>query len=220
MRVSPGAAAIQSYSPSMPSAPAAGATGGVLSSQTLFSTAGNVVGGVSASQSTLSAANSNYQTMIPQVGTAPTIQGAFDMNSSARVQNDLTWNNVIGSANLWVTAINALNLALTSDMSRAATGMRSSDAATSPAPAPACPAGATGSGTAAAPCRASSTCSTTPPGAAPDPACVTALYVDSEGDVLYFLATVQSASQSAPATPTLSTADVTAALTKLTASKQ
>jgi hypothetical protein len=105
-------------------------------------------------------------------------------------------------------------------MSRAAIGMRSSNAATSATPALACPAGATGSGTADAPCRAASTCSTTPPGVAPDPACVTARYLDSDGDVLYFLATVQSASQSAPATPTLSTADVTAALTKLTASKQ
>ena len=215
-----GAAAIQPYSPSTPATPAAGATGGTLSSQTLFSSAGNVVGGVSASQSTLTAANSNYQTTIPQVGTAPTVQGAFDMNSAARVQNGLTWNNVIGSANLWVTAINALNLAITSDMSLAAVAMRASSTPTATVIAPACPAGMTGSGTAADPCLASSTCSTTPPGAAPDPACVTARYVDSDGDVLYFLAAVQNASQSAPTTPALSTGDVTAALAKLTASAQ
>ena len=218
-----GAAAIQSYSPSIPATPAAGATGGTLNSQTLFSSASAVVGGVNASQSTLAAASSNYQSTVPQVGAAPTVQGAFDMNSAARIQNGLTWNNVIGSANLWVTAINALNLAMTSDMSQVAIGMQAASAPASTIVAPVCPKGTIGSGTASDPCRTPSTCSTTPPGSAPDPACVTARYVDSDGDVLYFLAAVQSASQAGGSTPAaaapgapISTGDVAAALAKFT----
>ena len=208
-----GAAAIRSYSPSMPATPAPGATGGTLSSQTLFSSAGDVVGGVGASQSTLVAASSNYQGMTGQVGTAPTVMGAFDMNSAARLQNGLAWNNIVGSANLWVLAINALNLAAASDMSQAALGMQTSN---TPAPtlvAPLCPTGMIGTGTSSDPCR-SSTCSTTPPGAPKDPACVMARASDSAGDVIYFLGRIQSAAQAAlpsgtaaPAQASLSTAD-------------
>ena len=45
---------------------------------------------------------------------------SIDANSSARVQNGFAWNGVIGSANLWVTALNALNLSTTGNVSRAA----------------------------------------------------------------------------------------------------
>ena len=60
---------------------------------------------------------------------APTVMAAFDMNSAARLQNILAWNGAIAAANLWLTAINALNLAGASDTSSVAAGMRSSPSA-------------------------------------------------------------------------------------------
>ncbi|WP_206360117.1 hypothetical protein, partial [Pseudomonas viridiflava] len=54
-----------------------------------------------------------------------------------------------------------------------------------------------GSGTASDPCRTPSTCSTTPPGSPPDPACVSARYVDTDGNVLFYLAQIQNAANAA-----------------------
>ena len=48
------------------------------------------------------------------------------------------------------------------------------------------------------PCRTPSTCSTTPPGSPPDPACVgAARYVDTDGNVLFYLAQIQNAANAA-----------------------
>ncbi|SDR63780.1 hypothetical protein SAMN05519103_09028 [Rhizobiales bacterium GAS113] len=207
-----GAQTIQQYSPPMPATPAAGATGGTLNSQTLFSSTATVVGGLDASQSTLNAARSAYQSAKQQVGSAPTVMGAFDMNTAARLQNGFAWNGAISSANLWVTAINALNLASTSNMSQAAASIRSAAASSPALVAPVCPVGMTGSGTAADPCRTPSSCSTTPPGTPPDPGCVAARTIDSEGNVLRYLSAIQSANETAPTVPggtALSTADIT-----------
>jgi hypothetical protein len=66
-----------------------------------------------------------------------------------------------------------------------------------PASGPACPAGLVGSGTPTDPCRTPSTCSTTPPGSSPDPACVSARYVDTNGNVLFYLAQIQNAANAA-----------------------
>jgi len=219
-----GAQTIQSYSPAMPATPAAGSTGGALNSQTLFSSTATVVGGLDASQSTLTAARSAYQSAAQHVGSAPTVMGAVDMNTAARLQNGFAWNGTIASANLWVTAINAQNLALVSDMSQAAASMRSAAPSLQAPIGPLCPVGMTGSGTAAGPCRAPSSCSTTPPGAPPDSGCVTARYVDSEGNVLFYLFATQNANQAPPPTSTvsegaaLSAADIAAALAKITSS--
>lgn len=119
-----GAQAIQSYAPDQPTTPDTTAQGAALNDQTLFQSSGNVVAGLNASGSTMTAAKSAFQSASQQVGTAQTVMASIDMNSAARLQNNLAWNGAIGSANLWVTAINALNLAMTSDMSRAALGMR------------------------------------------------------------------------------------------------
>jgi hypothetical protein len=191
-----GAKTIQPYAPDLPAAPQAGAQGAALNSQTLFKSTGDVVAGLDASRSTLGAAQGALQAAGAQVGAAPTVMGALDMNSAARLQNALAWNGAIGSANLWVTALNALNLAVTSDMSRAAIGMRAAAPQTTSPGAPLCPAGMIGSGTLADPCRASS-CSTTPAGTPADPACVSARVFDASGDVLMFLASVQSAATAA-----------------------
>jgi hypothetical protein len=143
---------------------------------------------------------------------------AIDMNSAARLQNNLAWNAAIGSANLWVTALNALNLALTSDMSRAATGMRASVTSTQPATGPACPVGMVGTGTASSPCRAPTTCSTMPPGAPVDPSCVSARYVDTDTNVIFYLTQTQSTASSA--NPTLTAVDVSAALAAIAANSR
>lgn len=167
---------IQPYAPAVP---APGAQGGALGSQTLFGSAADVVGGLDASRSTLGAAGTAFRTTGQQVGTAPTVMGTLDMNSAARTQNNLAWNGTIGSANLWVTALNALNLARTGDASRAATGMASgSPLVVAPALAgPVCPVGAIGSGTATDPCRPlAGMCSV-----AAAPACTPTRFVDANG---------------------------------------
>jgi hypothetical protein len=188
-----GAQAIQTYSPDQPVTPNSTAQGGALNTQTLFQSAGNVVGGVNAGQATMGAAQSAFQTASQQVGTAPTVMAAFDMNSAARLQNNLAWNGAIAAANLWLTAINALNLAGASDTSRVAAGMRSSPSA-SLGPG-ICPVGTIGSGTAADPCRTPATCQPAP--GASDNGCVSARYVDTNGDVLFFLTQVQNAAAAA-----------------------
>ncbi len=106
-----GSQAIQTYGPDLPATPDPSAQGAALNSQTLFKSSGDVVAGLDASGSTMTAAQSAFKAAGQQVGTAPTVMAAIDMNSAARLQNNLAWNSAIGSANLWVTALNALNLA-------------------------------------------------------------------------------------------------------------
>jgi len=215
-----GSQAIQSYAPDMPAAPDPTAQGAALNSQTLFKSTGDVAAGLDASHSTLGAAGSAFTAAGQQVGTAPTLMAAVDMNSAARVQNNLAWNSAIGSANSWVAALNALNVALASDASRAAIGMRTTltPAATTSIPA-ACPAGAVGSGTIADPCRpASGTCSTLPTGS---PSCTTSGFVDANGDVLFVLLPAGNVptGPAASAQP-LSWAEVAAALAALQSNAQ
>jgi hypothetical protein len=208
-----GSKAIQSYAPDQPAAPDTAAQGAALNNQTLFKSSGDVVAGLDASRQTLSAAQTAFKTAGQQVGTATTVMAAIDMNSAARLQNNLAWNSAIGSANLWVTALNALNLALTSDTSRAALGMRATaTAGATPRQGPACPLGMIGAGTAANPCRAPSTCSTTPAGSPTDPACIVARYVDSDGNVVFYLSQAQSAANAAGSLNAFTADDVAAGL--------
>jgi hypothetical protein len=218
-----GSRTIQAYAPQMPAAPAADAKGAALSSQTLFKATGDVVAGLDASRSTLDTAQTGFLAAGQLVGTATTVMAALDMNSAARLQNNLAWNGATGSANLWVTALNAMNLAMTSDMSRAATAMRSGSTPPSGSTSQVCPVGMVGSATAADPCRPATTCSTTPAGTPTDPACVTSRYTDSDGNVLFYLARIQDGAQTAagpdPASPAaatpLSVTDVDAALASI-----
>lgn len=192
-----GARKIQAYSPENSVTPAAGAKGAALNNQTLFQSAGNVVGGLDASRSTLQAAQNGFHTTGQQVGTAETVMAALDMNSAARIQNNLTWNEAINSTNLWVTALNALNLARISDGSRAAGGMRAGGATHPASTGTVCPTGTTGSGTALDPCRATSSCQSPKAGTSGDPACVSPRYVDTAGNVLFFLEQIQNAAAAA-----------------------
>ena len=153
-----GRQAIQSYGPDLPATPDPTAQGAALNSQTLFKSSGDLVAGLEASGSTMTAAQSAFKAAGQQVGTAPTVMAAIDMNSAARLQNNLAWNSAIGSANLWVTALNALNLAMTSDMSRSTLGMRATASTAQATSSPVCPIGMGGSGTAADPCWAPSAC--------------------------------------------------------------
>ena len=118
--------------------------------------------------------------------------------------------------------LNALNLAMTSDMSRSALGMRATAGAAQATSGPVCPVGMVGSGTAAVPCRAPSACSTTPPGSSPDPSCVSARYVDTDGNVIFYLAQAQNAANAgnAGASAALTVADVTAALAAISANSR
>ena len=197
---------IQPYAPDMPATPAPGAQGGALGSQTLFGSAGDVVAGLDASRSTLGAAGTAFRATGQQVGTAPTVMGALDMNSGARTQNNLAWNGTIGSANLWVQALNALNLARMGDASRAATGMASgSPPVVVSLAGPTCPVGTIGSGTATDPCRPlAGMCSV-----AAAPACTQARFVDANGGTS--IALLPAGAGTSPDTP-LSLADVVAAL--------
>lgn len=187
-----GAKVIQKYDPSMPAVPAAYARGGLLASQTHFSTTGNVIGDIEASRSSLAAAQDAFRTAGLQAGSAPALMGAIDMNSAARVQNGLAWNGAIDSANVWLTAINALNLALASDASRAAAAMEMGSGGQSRTTYPACPAGMAGNATSADPCRLQQRCSAMPLGTTPDPACVSARVSSNNGNVLFYLARAQA----------------------------
>lgn len=92
-----GSQEIHGYALDLPATPDPAAQGAALSSQTLFKSSGDVVAGVDASRSTLSAAQSGFKTAGQQVGTATTAMAAIDMNSAARLQNDFAWNGVTGS---------------------------------------------------------------------------------------------------------------------------
>lgn len=216
-----GSQAIQSYGPDLPASPDPSAQGATLNRQTLFKSSGDVVAGLDASRQSMSAAQSAFQAAGRQVGTAQTVMAAIDMNSAARLQNNLVWNGTTGSANLWVTALNALNLALNSDMSRAATGMRATVTGTQPASGPVCPVGMVGAGTAAQPCRTPTTCSTTAPGVPVDPSCISARTVDSGGNVIFYLGRAQNtANAGSNSNAALTVADVTAALAAIAANSR
>ena len=183
-----------------------------------------VVGGIDTQAAIIPDTQAQYRQMGQGIGTAPTVMGALDQNSAVRVQNGITWNQTTQSANLLVQALNAANLFNVGQLSASAGGMNTGLPQPTPTGAGMCAAGFVGRGTPDDPCRpATSVCSTTPPGVAPDPACVSQRYVDRSGNVATYLGGVQDASltalMSAPAAlavpPILSqptAADITAAL--------
>jgi len=192
-----GARKVQSYSPESSVTPDTRAKGAALSHQTLFQSAGKVVGGLDAGRSTLQAARDGFRTAGQQAGTGETVMAALDMNSAARIQNNLAWNEAISASNLWVTALNALNLARNGDGSRAARGMRARGATRTTPPSAVCPTGTTGSGTALDPCRTTASCHLGGTGTSGDPTCINPRYVDTAGTVLVFLEQIQNAAPAA-----------------------
>ncbi|WP_284180206.1 hypothetical protein [Rhabdaerophilum sp. SD176] len=194
-----GSNAVQRYAPGAPAAPLTGATGGTLSEQQLGSETGKVISGVEATQGTVQATQGAYQARSGEVGSAKTVMEAFDQNSSIRIQNGMSWNQTIATTNLLVQALNALNLANQSDTSQGARVLVGPQPPVLPGRT--CPAGMTGSGTSADPCRPSQ-CSTTPSGTPADPACIVRRYTDSHGNVLTYL---ELASRRVPDTPVAAT---------------
>ena len=192
-----GARKVQSYSPNSSVTPDAGAKGATLNHQTLFQSAGTVVGGLDASRSTMQGAQNGFRTTGQQAGKTETVMAALDENSAVRTQNNLAWNEATNSTNLWATALNAFNLARNSDRSRAAGGMRASGVARPTTTGAACPPGTSGAGTALDPCRTLSNCQSGEAGASDDPACVSPRYVDTAGNVLFFLEQIQAAAAAA-----------------------
>jgi hypothetical protein len=155
-----------------------------LSAQQLGSETGKVIAGVEATQGTVQATQGAYRARSGEVGSTKTVMEAFDQNTSIRIQNGMSWNQTIATANLLVQALNALNLANQSDTSQ---GARVLVGPRPPLlPGRTCPAGMTGTGTAADPCRPSQ-CSTTPSGTPADPGCIVRRYVDSDGNVRTYL---------------------------------
>ena len=174
-----------------------------------------VIGGVDAAQAIVPQTQAQYRQMSLGVGTAPTVMGALDQNSAVRVQNGLTWNQATQSANLLVQALNTQNLFKVGQLSAGADGMRTGLPWPGPSGGGRCAAGLIGQGLANDPCRpATLLCSTTAPGAAVDPHCVTPRIIDSSGNVGAYLGGVQDSARSAPMlTPPAPTApDLTAAL--------
>lgn len=125
-----GAAKIQAYAPDFKAVP--DTHGATLGRQTLFTSSGNVVAGVDAGGQTIAAALTGFRAAGQLIGTSQTVMAAFDANSAARVQNNFTWNSVGIAANLWVTALNALNLAASGDQSRLAAALRFTSSGMSP----------------------------------------------------------------------------------------
>ena len=205
-----GAAALRTYAPEMPARPDPDARGGRLGSQTLATSAGDVVAGLEASRATLGSGASAFQAAARVVGASPTVMAALDANSSARLQNNFAWNGAIGSANLWLTALNALNLARASDASRAATAMQTTAAATLVVAPPLCPAGTYGGGSAADPCRPlSGACSSAAT------ACTPRRLRDANGGTLLVLLPNAAGPASPPDPPDLTAAELAAALAGL-----
>lgn len=213
-----GSNAVQGYAPGMPAAPQTGATGGTLSEQQLGSETGRIISGIEATQGTVQATEGAYRARSGEVGSTKTVMEAFDQNTSIRVQNGMSWNQTIATANLLVQALNALNLANQSDTSQ---GARVLVGPRPPLlPGRTCPAGMTGTGTAADPCRPSQ-CSTTPSGTPADPGCVVRRYVDSDGNVRTYLEiasrrvldTPVTAPNARANTPAITEADLLEALT-------
>ena len=179
-----GSNAVRPYGPELPATPTPGTTGGTLNEQTLGATAGRTIAGVDASQSGVAATGDAYRARSGETGRAQTAMQAFDENSSIRIQNGMTWNQTMNALNLWVQALNALNLASQSDMSQGAGAVNPLTPPTPPGPS--CPTGYTGTGSATDPCR--------PPGCSAtstDNACVLRRYVDSNGNVVTYLARIQ-----------------------------
>ena len=154
-----GTAAVQKYDPQMPANPSTGATGPTLATQTYGAAAGNIVAGNMATQSTIVSNGPTYQSASTLVGQSPTIMAGYDPNSSIGTQNSLGWNQVLATANLLVSAYNAINVMRVSQTSQAARGMNFTSWASGLGAVPnsaICGAGFRGSGTAGDPCISTS----------------------------------------------------------------
>lgn len=189
---SAGAAAVQSYGPQSPAAPATNATGPTLATQNFGSAAGDVVAGNMATQATIVSNGPTYQNASGLIGGSSTVMAAYDQNSSGGTQNGVSWNQVLATANLLVSAYNAINMMRVSQASQAARGMSFTSFAPGSGLLPgnaACGAGYRGSGTANSPCILASSqfCQSLLDGG-----CVERRATDAVGNVTVYLERAQS----------------------------
>lgn len=190
---SAGTQAVKQYNPDA-AAPVSGAAGPQLAVQTTESAAAKVVAGNMATQTTVTTTGPVYQQASAYAGQSATIMAGYDANSSGGVQNGISWNQVMATANLWVEAYNAINVARVSGFSQGAQAMRFTPWAVAIAPAnSACGVGHRGNGTAADPCIAtsSSVCQSLNDGG-----CWERRYVDGAGNIVVYLESVSASTQS------------------------
>jgi hypothetical protein len=186
-----GAAAVQSYDSQMPTTPVASASGPTLATQNLGSVAGDVVAGNIATQATIVSNGPTYQNASVLIGGSPTIMAGYDQNSSGGAQNGVSWNQVLATANLLVSAYNAINMMRVSQASQAARGMSFTSFASGSGLLPGnaiCGAGYRGGGTANSPCILASSqfCQSLLDGG-----CVERRLTDSLGNVIVYLERAQ-----------------------------
>ena len=215
--VAAGQNTVQQFDPGSNLASPSGSTAGVGEQGLVFGQVSGVAGGVSAGQGTVTATDQVYQGLTSQAGTAGNVQQAFDMNSGIRVQNVMAWNNAISAMNLLSQAWNIWNIAANSDTSQSGLALKS------PVPpgtsmTTACPPGMTGLGTALSPCASAACVPVVSASTTDTTGCVTRRYIDTAGNVEFYLTNSQfafSATSTAPATAVASpvtTAEVAAAL--------
>jgi hypothetical protein len=188
-----GNTAVQQYDPQASSAPTTPTTAPGAATQNLEQTSGGVVAGNAATQSTITANGPTYQTASAGVGPAATIMAGYDQNSSLGAQNGLSWNQVLQTANLWVSAYNAINVFRNAQTSQAARAMVfvpwSIGAGAVPSNA-VCAAGYTGAGTANSPCVAANG----PCQSLSDGGCWQYRTFDTKGNVTVYLVRAQAPS--------------------------
>jgi hypothetical protein len=187
-----GAAAVQRYDSQMRTTPATNAPGPTLATQNFGSAAGDVVAGNMATQATIVSNGPTYKNASVLIGGSPTIMAGYDQNSSGGTQNGLSWNQVLATANLLVSAYNAINMMRVSQASQAARGMNFTSFASGSGLLPGkaiCGAGYRGSGTATSPCILASSqfCQSLLNGG-----CVERRATDALGNVTVYLERAQS----------------------------
>lgn len=189
---SAGAAAVKKYDAQMPAKPMADAKGATLATQTFGKSAADVVAGNIGTQASVVANGPTYRSASILVGQSPTIMAGYDQNSSVGAQNGVSWNQVLATANLLVSAYNAINMMRVSGYSQAARGTSFTSWASGAGAAPntaLCGAAFRGSGTARHPCISMSSpfCQSLLDGG-----CWERRVTDSAGNVIVYLERAQS----------------------------
>ena len=180
--------AVQSSAPGTPTTVTTGAAGASLGVQDQGRQTAAVAAGAAGSQQTVSNGSSVLSQQGATVGTAPTVMGAWDANSIARTQQATTFNNVIAAVTMLAQAYNVANLARVEIASQSGASLNYPTLSpTTGATASQCPTGATGAGTSSSPCTTKSSNCT-----AASATCLVERTVDSLGNVLFYLASVQS----------------------------
>ena len=186
-----GNTAVQQYDPQASSAPANPLSGPGVATQNLEQTSGGVVAGNAATQSTITANGPTYRTATAGIGPAATIMAGYDQNSSLGAQNGLSWNQVLQTANMWVSAYNAINVFRNAQLSQAARAMVFVPWAIGAGAVPSnavCAPGYTGAGTASSPCvAADGTCQSLSDGG-----CWQYRTFNSRGSVIVYLVRAQT----------------------------